>query len=170
MFPNKHFKSIFEITPDFLHKENISALILDIDNTLVTYGTAEPTSDVRAWIDTMRSAGIDVAIASNNKKARVDLFCRSLDVFYTYKSAKPMPKCVKLACKSFGKKPSDVAVVGDLIFTDVLCARFSGATAFHVTPLVSPESTFIKLKRILEKPILSMYKKRHPDEFEEDIQ
>lgn len=167
-FPARHFDSVFDITPVFLGACGIKALVLDIDNTLVTYQTEKPTSEVIDWIGGMRRAGIGITIASNNKRPRVEKFCDGLDVFFTWKSAKPLPRCVRLSEKKFGIKRNEVAVVGDQIFTDVLCAKFSGATAFLVTPLKSPESAFIRFKRVLEKPIIKAYKKKHQSEFGEE--
>ena len=36
-YPNKYIKTIEEITIEFLQKNKIKALILDVDNTLVNY-------------------------------------------------------------------------------------------------------------------------------------
>lgn len=165
LYPTRHFESVFDITYEFLAQNKIKALVLDIDNTLVTYGTPEPTEEVKQWINTLMSNGIGISIASNNNKERVERFCRGLDVFYTYKSAKPLGKCIRLAKKRFSLDSKSIALVGDQIFTDVLCARASGANAYLVTPLNSPESAFIRFKRMLEKPILSHYRKLHKEEF-----
>ena len=35
LYPNVHLKSVLEITIEFLHKNQINALILDVDNTLI---------------------------------------------------------------------------------------------------------------------------------------
>lgn len=166
-YPSRHFNSIYEITPGFLAEEGVGALVLDIDNTLVTYGTEKPTEPVIEWINKMRGGGIGITIASNNGRDRVEKFCEGLDVFFTYKSGKPLTKCVTLSSKKFGIPKKSVGVVGDQIFTDVLCASFSGAKAYLVTPLNSPENPFIRFKRVLEKPIISSYKKRHPEQFKE---
>lgn len=166
-YPSRHFNSIYEITPEFLRSEGVGALVLDIDNTLVTYGTEKPTAPVVEWINKMRDSGVGITVASNNGRERVEKFCDGLDVFFTYKSGKPLTKCVTLSSKKFGIEKSAVGVVGDQIFTDVLTASFSGAKAYLVTPLVSPENPFIRFKRLLEKPIISSYKKRHPEEFKE---
>ena len=166
-YPSRHFNSIYEITPEFLKGDGVGALVLDIDNTLVGYGTEKPTPPVIEWINGMRGAGVGITVASNNGRERVERFCEGLDVFFTYKSGKPLTKCVTLSSKKFGIPKSAVGVVGDQIFTDVLTASLSGAKAYLVTPLVSPENPFIRFKRLLEKPIIRSYKKRHPDQFME---
>ena len=166
-FPEKHFGSIYDITPQFLDEVGVRALILDIDNTLVTYQTARPTERVIGWINEMRKCGVGITIASNNGHERVEKFCEGLDVFFTYKSGKPKTKCIKLSCKKWGISPREVAVVGDQIFTDVVCANLGGSRAYLVDSLGGRENPFIRFKRLLERPIIKAYRKRRPNEFPE---
>lgn len=158
--PDIMFGSIYDITPDFFISKNIRALVLDIDNTLVTYGMEEPTEDVISWIRGMEEAGLKIAIASNNHKERVDRFNEKLGVLTMYESGKPSRKAVRTACDSFSVKPSECAVIGDQIFTDVLCASRSGALSVLVTPLKYKENLFFKFKRLCEKPFIRAYKRR----------
>ena len=37
LYPNAYLKNVKEITIDFLNKNNIKALILDVDNTLIDF-------------------------------------------------------------------------------------------------------------------------------------
>ena len=161
--PDVMFDGIHDITPEYLQNAGIRAVVLDIDNTLVTYGMPEPTEDVIAWIDALRGAGVAVSLASNNDRDRVELFNAKLGVFATYKSGKPSPRAVLAACRHFGVTPEEVAVIGDQIFTDVLCARRAGAHAILVSPLPYPENLFFKCKRALEKPFIRSYRKRHAE-------
>ena len=44
--PDRVYNNIYEITPKALTSQGIRALILDIDNTLVTYDDPKPTERV----------------------------------------------------------------------------------------------------------------------------
>lgn len=159
--PDIMFDSAFDIQAETLLAKGIRAVVLDIDNTLVTYGVAEPTEEVLTWIAALREAGLQVAIASNNHAPRVELFNQKIGVFATCESKKPSAKSVKAACAHFGVKPTEVAVIGDQIFTDVWCARNAGALAILVKPIPYPENLFFKCKRVLEKPFIRAYRKKH---------
>ena len=159
--PDIMFERAFDITPDVLISRGVRAVVLDIDNTLVTYGVAEPTDEVLDWIESLRSAGLGVAIASNNHAPRVELFNRKIGVFATFESKKPSARSVKAACAHFGVKPDEIAVIGDQIFTDVWCARNAGSLAILVKPIPYPENLFFKCKRVLEKPFIRAYKRKH---------
>lgn len=159
--PDIMFDNALDISPDLLIAKGIRAVVLDIDNTLVTYGVAEPTEEVIAWIDTLKNAGLGVAIASNNHAPRVELFNEKIGVFATCESKKPSARAVKAACEHFGVQPSETAVIGDQIFTDVWCARNAGALAILVKPIPYPENLFFKCKRVLEKPFIRAYRKKN---------
>ncbi len=158
--PDIMFDSIHDITPDYLLSKGIRAVVLDIDNTLVTYGMPEPTAEVTNWIEALQAKGISVALASNNGRERVERFNKKLGVFTTYKSGKPSPRAVVASCGHFGVRPEETAVIGDQIFTDVCCAKRAGALAILVTPLPYDENLFFKFKRLMEKPFIRAYRRK----------
>lgn len=158
--PNHMFESIYDITPEFISSLGVRAVVLDIDNTLVTYGMAEPTEEVIAWVKKMQENGLLLSIASNNHAPRVEKFNERLGLFTMCESGKPSTKAVKAACAHFGTEPRECAVIGDQIFTDVLCASRSGAVSILVKPIPYPENLFFKFKRVCEKPFIRAYKRR----------
>lgn len=162
--PDIMFERAIDIAPDVLIAKGVRAVVLDIDNTLVTYGVAEPTEEVLAWINSLKVAGLSVAIASNNHAPRVELFNQKIGVFATCESKKPSARAVKAACEHFSVQPNEVAVIGDQIFTDVWCARNAGSLAILVKPIPYPENLFFKCKRVLEKPFIRAYRKKHSDQ------
>ncbi len=164
--PDLMFDTVFDITPEMLLARGVRLVVLDIDNTLVTYGVAEPTEEVIGWVETLKAAGLFVSIASNNHEPRVALFNKKLGVFTTWESKKPFAKSVRAACAHFGVAEKESAVIGDQIFTDVWCARNAGALAILVKPIPYPENLFFKCKRVLEKPFIRIYRKRHSNKEE----
>lgn len=158
--PNHMFESIYDITPEFISSLGVRTVVLDIDNTLVTYGMAEPTEEVIAWVKKMQENGLLLSIASNNHAPRVEKFNEKLGLFTMCESGKPSTKAVKAACAHFGTEPRECAVIGDQIFTDVLCASRSGAVSILVKPIPYPENLFFKFKRVCEKPFIRAYKRR----------
>ena len=158
--PDFMFQGFWDITPEFIRALGVRAIVLDIDNTLVTYGMAEPTEQVIEWVKGMKDAGLLLSIASNNHEPRVAKFNEKLGLFTMCESKKPSRKAVKNACAHFGVKPYECVVIGDQIFTDVLCASRSGARSILVTPLPYDENLFFRFKRVCEKPFIRAYKRR----------
>ena len=160
LMPDGMFDRFCDITPELLNKMGIKALLLDIDNTLVTYDDPEPTAEVMAWLSAMEAAGIKAAFVSNNESPeRVDTFNRGLGLYATSRSKKPLPTGFRRAMRALGVKPCECLSVGDQIFTDVWGAKNAGAKAFLVPPIKDRTDWFFRLKRKLEAPIIRRYRK-----------
>ena len=57
------------ITPEWLAAKGITALVLDIDNTLTADRSQELPEEVAGWLDIMRRAGVKLTIVSNGAKS-----------------------------------------------------------------------------------------------------
>ena len=162
--PDYVFDTVFCITPEFLKSIGISCIVCDIDNTLVTYDDPEPTPEIAAWLKAMTDGGIRFAFVSNNEVTRAELFNKSLGFACYGDAKKPLTKVVNRAVKDFGVDKKEVATLGDQIFTDTLAARFAHlGAAILVPPIKDLTSTFFKTKRVLERPIIKKYMKKHEE-------
>ena len=160
LVPELYCDDIYAITPEYIKGKGICAVILDIDNTLVPYEIAEPTPEVRAWLQALTDNGIKVAFVSNNHAERVELFNRTLGFPAFPDSGKPLKKACRKAMEALGSKPENTAIIGDQVFTDVLAGRNAGlAAAFLVKPIKDKTNLFFRAKRLLEVPVLKKYKK-----------
>ncbi len=161
--PDYYFDSAFSIRPSFLTEKGINCVVLDIDNTLVTYGEKIPTEKANEWINLLRQNNISILIASNNVEKRVSEFATPLGLPYIFNSFKPSKKAIVEACTMFGVRPDQVAVIGDQVFTDIGCARKGGALAILTKPINDKENLFIKFKRAMERPIVKKFRKNNAD-------
>lgn len=136
LLPDWKFEKICEIKPEFLKKEGISLLLVDVDNTLAPYYHGSPSQQTIAWAHSMRASGIDVVIYSNNKTGRPEGFAKLLGTEYYVKQARK-PRTVKIpeALEMTGKTIADACVVGDQIFTDVLLSKNAGCRSILVEPI-----------------------------------
>ncbi|MEM1483936.1 YqeG family HAD IIIA-type phosphatase [Oscillospiraceae bacterium PP1C4] len=157
--PDFYFKRVFNITPAWLRAQKISVLLLDVDNTLTTHDNPEVEAAVCDWIAKMNAAGIKLLIISNNKPERVKPFSDKLGLGCIAHARKPLSGGVKRAMKRLGVTKGGIAIVGDQIFTDVLCANLAGVTSILVEPIELESFPFFKMKRRMEKIILKNYSK-----------
>ncbi len=161
LMPDEILDSFRALTPEKLHKKNIKALILDIDNTLVTYDDPDPTEEVEKWLLSMKNSGIKLAFVSNNSDpARVERFNKKFGFYATSKSKKPLSVGFNRALGNLEVKGSEAASLGDQIFTDVWGAKNVGAYAYLVPPIKDKTTLFFKFKRMLEKPLIKKYYKK----------
>ena len=161
--PDYTFRAYFDATPAFLKEQGISVLLLDIDNTLAPYEQPLPDARLVAWLESLRAEGISVAFLSNNHGERVELFNGELGLPCRYNAHKPLTRGAKALFASLGGTKKTTAFMGDQIFTDVLCAHFSGARAILVPPIRDRRDRGTRFKRWLEKGILRRYYKKHKD-------
>ena len=148
------FRHTTDITPEFLKKNNIRGLILDLDNTLTTHDNPQPGEGVLEWLQLMKEIGIKMMIVSNNHGPRVKPFADMLGLDFVSEGKKPLTKGFTEAVKLMGLSKKEVASVGDQIFTDVLGANLFGIKMLYVVPIEHEKTTFFKVKRKLEKPFL----------------
>jgi len=152
-----------DITPDFLHRLGVSCLLLDIDNTLAPYEQPTPDGHITAWHASLAAAGIHTAFVSNNHPERVELFNQTLQRPFRCDAHKPLPRRARQLMISLGADKKSTALMGDQIFTDVLCAKLLGARAILVPPIKDRTDKGTRFKRYLERGPLRRFYRRHPD-------
>lgn len=157
--PDLIFPKITDISPDFLRQQKLTLLLADFDNTMLPYTTNTPPQELLDWIAAVKDAGITLCIVSNSRKPRVPTFCRQYCVECITGANKPGTRGVREALQRFGTEKENTALVGDQIYTDVLCAKLSGVTAFAVKS-INNHNIWLKLRHVLEVPFLAMSKKR----------
>jgi len=159
--PDRIFKDINEITPSLLASEGVTALVLDIDNTLAPRYVELPDEALKAWIEKLRRTNVKLYIISNNRTNRVTKFARALDVPYFCNGMKPFPRAFLRAVREMDIPREHVAAVGDQIYTDVCGAHLAGIKAWLVNPIDPHENILFKIRRQLEKPFLNRYYKKN---------
>ena len=163
-YPDYTFRRIYTIPTSFFKERGISALLIDVDNTLTTDNNPVPHAEVLDWLAAQRDAGLRLMAFSNNREERVEPFARQLGLEYIANAAKPLPAKVSRALKKMGILKSEAAIIGDQLFTDILCGRLVGCTAILVEPMEWERYGFFKLKRPLEEKILRRYRARRGGE------
>lgn len=90
IYPDRYIKNVKEITIQFLRENNIKALILDVDNTLIN-SKRELLEGVEEWCKNLKKQGIMFYILSNtNKKDKVKEVAKKLGIPYISFAKKPL--------------------------------------------------------------------------------
>lgn len=155
--PEVIFLNVTHISLEYLQQNGIRALVLDVDNTLTGHDSQKLAPEVAQWIETMKQAGIHLMLASNNYKKRVEPFAQQLGIEFSSFSCKPSPIWLINAKKKWNLPKSEIALVGDQIFTDALAGSLYGVKVLLVRPLYQDTKFTIKLKRKLESPFIVKY-------------
>lgn len=158
-YPNEMAHSTYEINFRKWYEKGYRGVVFDIDNTLVPHG--EP-ADKRAiaLFEELKRIGFSCIVLSNNKEPRVKMFADAVGIPYIYKASKPNPKNYKKAMEILKTNKENTLFVGDQIFTDVMGANIAELYTILVEPINPKEEIQIVLKRYLEKPIISCFKRK----------
>jgi len=158
LLPNIYLDSIFHIDFAELQTRGITALLFDLDNTIAGYDTPVADERVIEYFARLKEMGFFVCLVSNNRNERVLTYANSLDISFISFAKKPFKTGLLKACKIFDVKPTDCALIGDQVFTDVFGGNRLGMFTILVKPINPPSKFFIKFKRRLERRILRKWK------------
>lgn len=111
VYPDIYLKNVKEITITLLKENNIRALILDVDNTLINLDR-ELLEGAKEWCEDLKKQGIAFYILSNsNKKEKVAKVAKELDIPYINFAKKPLKGGFLKIQKELGIKNSrEIAV------------------------------------------------------------
>ena len=162
LYPKSYFNNILEIDNDFLDKNKIRYIFLDIDNTILDTEN-NIVEGLEEWVKDNQEHGIKFCILSNtNKKRKAERMSKILDMPYVYFAKKPLKFGFEKAKKIVkADNAFNIAVVGDQILTDVWGANRCKMYSILVAPLKNSDIWVTKFNRLLEKQILKKYFKEN---------
>ena len=160
LYPKAYFKKVEQITKEFLQKNKINALILDVDNTLIDFNK-NLSQEVINWAKQLKQTGIKLYILSNtNHKEKVEKVAKALDIPYQNLAKKPLKSGFLKVEKILQEKPDNIGVVGDQIFTDVIGGNRCKMFTILVDPVDKKDYWYTAWKRPLENKIKKAYIKQ----------
>lgn len=160
IYPDKYIDKVEQITIEFLQKNKIKALILDVDNTLIDYNK-NLSQSIIDWAKKLKEQGIKLYILSNtNQKEKVEKVAKALEIPYRNLAKKPLKSGFLKVQKELEEKPENIGVVGDQIFTDILGGNRCNMFTILVEPIAPKDFWYTAWKRPLENKIKKRYKNR----------
>ncbi len=160
-YPDYEYKRITDITLDDLYNMGAKAVAVDLDNTTVLDSTLHAPGGVKEWLQTVRAAGFPVIIISNTYPIRAWMLSKKFGKLPWISMAdKPHTSAFFKAAKMLNIDVSDMVMIGDRLFTDVMGANKAGAISVKVEPF-EPEKLFAaKFRRERKKEHEYLEKRR----------
>lgn len=156
-YPHIYIESIYDLPIEKLKAKGIKGLIFDIDNTIAPHDVPLPDDKFIEFAKTLRENGFSLAILSNNNQQRVELFNEKLQFHAVYKGGKPNIKKINSIMNALDLTPKNTAMIGDQVFTDMLCGRLAKILCIYTKPVCDRDQLVTKVKRGAEKQILKQY-------------
>ena len=124
--PDMTVQRVQDIELRQLAAKGIRGLLLDLDNTLTVWHGMTVEPQVQAWLEQARQSGFRLCILSNSHAARVQPMGQLLQIPAVHMSAKPRTGAFRRGCQELDLPPSQVAMVGDQLLTDICGANRAG--------------------------------------------
>ena len=161
--PKEYHTSVLEIDFERLYQLNYKLILIDLDNTLVSYDVLDPTDEIYDFVKRIQDMGFEIIICSNNKNTRVARFCKNLKIKYLSTCMKPLLFKVKKACKLASRKyhKNEIIFIGDQVMTDVFCGNRLGFYTILIKAIKRKTEVFTtRFNRKLERRIVNRIKKK----------
>jgi len=157
--PHLIIRRLEDLDCNILVERGIRGVMLDLDNTLVPWGSQDLAQGVIDWVEKLREAGLRGCIVTNaSRKSRVRPVAERLGLPWITTANKPLPWGFTRGMAVLGTTPHTSAMVGDLMTMDVLGGKRLGIFTILVEPLSSREAL---ATRILQRPIERLLRFAH---------
>jgi uncharacterized protein len=125
---------VWLLDDQLLAQNGLRGLILDVDNTIVGESDLQPCPEAKHWLDQMRQRYPIWLISNNFSDRRIQTIAKTFDLPYRSRAGKPSRRVVRQALEAMKLEPSQVAMVGDRLFTDTLVGNRLGLFTVLVQP------------------------------------
>lgn len=142
---------ISDVAPEFLLQLGMRHALIDLDNTLLAWGSEELDQEVRDWVKAALAAGIKICVLSNTRSYRVAFYALQLEVPYVGVALKPSRAAARGAMRLLNCTHEDTVIIGDQIFTDILLGRRLGLYTILVKPMAMREQFWMRVVRRIER-------------------
>lgn len=158
--PDIYQKNIYSINYQALKNAGIKCLIFDLDNTIASREVVIPDSKIMELFYILEDMGFYLAILSNASKNRVAPFKERCNINSAYHSCKPLKRKYLKVMELYHVKDTEIACIGDQLFTDILGANRLQFTSILVNPINNNEFILTKVNRFFEGIVMKKLKRK----------
>ncbi|MDO4670287.1 MAG: YqeG family HAD IIIA-type phosphatase [Aerococcus sp.] len=152
-------ESIYQITAEDLHRQGISGIVTDLDNTLLPWHELDATPELLDWVKNLNQCGIKVMILSNNHTERVQRVAEQMGVIFYASALKPLRRGIRSLLDQTALEADQIVLVGDQLLTDIFSANRMGIKSALVQPMVKTDIAFSKVNRCIERALIKHFQK-----------
>ncbi|MDQ3397182.1 MAG: YqeG family HAD IIIA-type phosphatase [Deinococcota bacterium] len=155
--PKLVVSAVHEVTLDLLREHKLSAVMVDLDDTLVAAAHEGLDPRFSNWAKSLHDAAVPVLMLSNGSPSRVAKYAALLEIPSFAMVGKPSLWAFRKGLKVLERPAQETAMVGDQLFTDILGANLIGMASILVDPLSPGRLPHTRFLRKVERLILRGY-------------
>ena len=151
--PTYMIEKVSKIPFVLLERDEIHGLIFDVDNTLTTMGKGITEENLK-WIKEAQSLGYKICLLSNSiNMKKIRGLMNMLNINGLCFARKPRIQGFEMALNLLDLKKSEVIMIGDQIFTDVLGGNRCKMFTILVDPIKEKDFWYTAWKRPIENKV-----------------
>lgn len=127
--------TVTALSREELQTRGIRGLILDVDDTIVDRWGREIPSDIRTWLENMRTDYAIWLVSNNTSRHRISTIAAQVELPYIHRAGKPSRRALRQVLASTQLLPAQVAMIGDRLLTDVIAGNRLGLFTIWVEPV-----------------------------------
>lgn len=152
-YPDEFYKKIEDVDLNKF-KNRFKAIIIDHDNTLIKRGETFLEEGVLNWLNEANK-NFKIGIISNNKKNKLSTIEENFKIPILKNALKPLPFSFKKMMRILEVRNSEVILIGDQIFTDILGGNILNLYTILLEPRdKSKDFLLTKIQRYFESYFL----------------
>lgn len=150
--PDYNLKNIYDINLDELKNQGITALLFDLDSTLMGSRTGFYTVETLNWLEKVKKNFFIGVVSNNNNPDYMEKVSSCTDFPIVFAARKPDIKVAKQFMREHDLKPETTCFVGDRPLTDVMCGKKLGCKTILVDSITADiEKPVVRFARWLER-------------------
>jgi len=147
--------TVYDLPTDWLKERSVSAIITDLDNTLVPWRDYRVADQLTEWFLSLHKEGLRTAILTNARPSpTINKLSEQLGTELVIGARKPIQRFFRMALEKVKAKPAQTCVIGDQVFTDVLGGNLMGCHTVLVERIGDREFAGTRLMRVFERMVL----------------
>jgi len=156
--PDYNIKDIYEIDLEDLKKQGITALLFDLDSTLMASKAGYYSEKTLNWLKNVKRDFFVGIVSNNHNPQYMKKVSSCTDFPIVFEAKKPDTKVAKEFMEKYNLSPSTTCFVGDRPLTDVLCGKRLGCKTIMVDSITADtEKPIVRFVRWLEKLSVKKY-------------
>ena len=141
------YESIYDIDFGMLYDDGIRSLLIDIDNTLISYSEKDVSLQCINLFNSIKSLGFEsiILFSNNSSLDRVGRVAKQLNLPSIAFACKPFVFTARRVMNDYSMTNRQTAIIGDQLLTDVLLGSFMNLTTIYVDPISCDSISYLKL-------------------------
>ena len=152
LIPKESYEAVWDIDLETLKEKNITTLLLDLDNTLLSNQQRNLSIQHLNWLQKCKDNGFQLYLLSNNRsKKRVQRAAKQIECNGIYLAMKPFTFSTKQLINTYNINLKNCSIIGDQVFKDIVLGNWLKIHNILVEPIDKTMSLLVRSQYSLER-------------------